>query len=242
MKNRYDDELTVQQGMNLEQESDSAKHLLTYGVRTLRTAAFIETTRDPIMTMLSIGVEKLLKLSLGLLHVEDHRQWLPLDVLKNEYRHDLIKMEGLLREAIHERADRATHHYYVAQALTALDDDAIWPPLIAALNRYGKEGRFYYLDALAENPQREESPQSYWDAAERAALEAEPDLNDLFSRMMSDFSLSDEFYRQLNARVADGLQKWWDLVAMAGVQGVLGERGKAWGHGIKAVGRQIVGD
>lgn len=60
--------------------------------------------------------------------------------------------------------------------------------------------------------------------------------------MMSDFSLSDEFYHRLNARVADSLQRWWDLVAMAAVQGVLGERGKAWGHGIKAVGRQIVGD
>ena len=59
MKSRYDDELTMQQSLNLEQESDSAKHLLSYGVRTLRTAAFIETTRDPIMTMLSIGVEKL---------------------------------------------------------------------------------------------------------------------------------------------------------------------------------------
>jgi hypothetical protein len=242
MKSRYDDELTMQQSLNLEQESDSAKHLLAYGVRTLRTAAFIETTRDPIMTMLSIGVEKLLKLSLGLLYVEDNRQWLPLEVLKNEYRHDLIKMERLLREAIQERADRATHRYYVDQALTAVKNDTVWPPLIAALNRYGKEGRFYYLDALAENPQREESPQSYWDEAERAALQVEPELNNLFSRMISDFSLSDEFYQRLNARVADSLEKWWNLVAMAAVQGVLGERGKAWGHGIKAVGRQSVGD
>lgn len=242
MKSRYDDELTMQQSLNLEQESDSAKHLLAYGVRTLRTAAFIETTRDPIMTMLSIGVEKILKLSLGLLYVEYNRQWLPLEVLKKEYRHDLIKMEHLLREAIRERADRAAHRCYVDQALTEVENDPVWPPLIAALNRYGKEGRFYYLDALAENPQREESPQSYWDEAERATLQAEPELNSLFSRMKSDFSLSDEFYQRLNARVADSLEKWWNLVALAAVQGVLGERGKTWGHGIKAVGRQIVSD
>lgn len=228
--------------MNLEQESDSAKHLLAYGVRTLRTAAFIETTRDPIMTMLSIGAEKLLKVALGLLHVEDHRQWLPLQVLKNEYRHDLVKMEELLRETIRVRADRATHRFYVDQALITIDGDAVWRPLVAALNRYGQEGRFYYLDALADNPQREESPQSFWDAAERAALESDADLNMLFTRMMSDYSLSDEFYQRLNARVADSLERWWDLVAMAAVQGVLGERGKARGHGIKAIGRQIVGD
>lgn len=60
--------------------------------------------------------------------------------------------------------------------------------------------------------------------------------------MISDFSLTDEFYQRLNARVADSLQKWWNLVAMAAVQGVLGARGKTWGYGIKAVGRQIVGD
>lgn len=242
MGNRYDDDLTLQQSLNLDQESDSTKHLLAYGMRALRTAAFIETTRDPIMTMLSIGVEKLLKVALGLLHVEDYGQWLSLQVLKNEYRHDLIKMEALLREAIHSRVDRATHRYYVDQALTALEADPVWPPLVAALNRYGKEGRFYYLDALAENPQREDSPQSFWDAAETVALESDSELKELFNRMMSDFALSDGFYQQLNARVADSLQRWWDLVAMSAVQGVLGERGKAWGHGINAIDRQILSD
>ena len=95
--------------MHLIQESDSAKHLLAYGIRALRTAAFIETTRDPIMTMLSIGVEKMLKLGLGLVHVEDNRVWLPARVLKYDYRHDLIKMEALLRESIRNNVDRATH-------------------------------------------------------------------------------------------------------------------------------------
>ena len=73
MPNRYDDDLSMLQGLNLIQETDSAKHLLAYGIRALRTAAFIEMTRDPIMTMLSIGVEKALKLGLGLLHVEENR-------------------------------------------------------------------------------------------------------------------------------------------------------------------------
>lgn len=45
--------------------------------------------------------------------------------------------------------------------------------------------------------------------------------------MISDYSLSDEFYRRLNERIADSLQGFWDLVAMAGVRGVLGDRGRA---------------
>ncbi|EPD83635.1 hypothetical protein HMPREF1529_03017 [Microbacterium sp. oral taxon 186 str. F0373] len=242
MPNRYDDDLSMLQETNLIQESDSAKHLAAYGVRTLRTAAFIETTRDPIMTMLSIGVEKLLKLSLGLLHVEAQRVWIPARVLKNEYRHDLIKMEELLRDAIRQNAVRATHRYWVDEALAALDNDPVWPFVVAALNRYGQEGRFFHLDALADNPQREESPQVFWDAAEAAALDSDPELKDLWQRMLQDYSLSDEFYRRLNERIADSLQRWLDLVSMASIQGVLGERGKAWGHDIKNVGRQILED
>ncbi len=240
--NRYSDELSKLQEINLIQETDSAKHLIAYGIQSLRTAAFIETTRDPIMTMLSIGIEKALKLGLGLLHVEENRTWLPARVLKNEYRHDLVKMESLLREAIRTNTARATHRYWVDEALAAVDTDLVWPALVAALNRYGQEGRFYYLDALADNPQREESPQVFWDAAERVALESDPTLKGLFDRMMRDYSLSDEFYRKLNERMADSLQRFYDLMSMAAIQGVVGERGKAWGHYFKNVGRQIVGD
>jgi hypothetical protein len=241
--NRYDDDLSQLQEINLIQESDTAKHLLAYGIRVLGKAEFIETTRDPITTMLSIGVEKLLKLALGLLHVQgNNRVWLPARVLKNDYRHDLIKMEALLREAIRDNVDRATHRYYVDQALAAADTDPVWPPLVSALNRYGQEGRFYYLDALAENPQRDESPQTFWDAAERVAVENDPELNALFQRSLKDFSLSEEFYRKLNERLADSLQRFVDLVTMAAVQGVLGDRGKAWGHDFKTIGRQIAGD
>lgn len=232
----------MKQSLNLEQESDSAKHLLAYGVRTLRSAAYIETTRDPIMTMLSIGVEKLLKVALGLVYVADNKKWPPYTVFKFEYKHDLVMMEQLLREHIRQRVDLATYPVYVNQALLALDGDAVWLPLVAALKRYGQEGRFYYLDALAENPQREESPQSFWDAAERAALESDIELNKLFNLMLSDFSLGDEFNQRLNRRVADSLQKWRDLVSVAAVQGVFGERGKAWGLCITAIGRQVVGD
>jgi hypothetical protein len=58
------------------------------------------------------------------------------------------------------------------------------------------------------------------------ALEKDPELNDLFQRMLMDFSLSDEFYRSLNEPMADSLQRFWDLEAMAAVQGVLGDRAK----------------
>jgi hypothetical protein len=74
------------------------------------------------------------------------------------------------------------------------------------------------------------------------ALENGPELNDLFQRMLTDFLLSDEFNRRLNERMVDRLQDFWDLVAIAAVQGALGDRGKVWGHDFKMIGRQITGD
>lgn len=63
-------DLDRQQGFALISEMTSTRNLLAYGIRVIRTGAFIETTRDPILTMLSIGVEKLYKLTLGLIALE----------------------------------------------------------------------------------------------------------------------------------------------------------------------------
>lgn len=53
----------------------STRNLLAYGIRVIRTGAFIDTTRDPILTMLSIGVEKLYKLTLGLIALDCDHKW-----------------------------------------------------------------------------------------------------------------------------------------------------------------------
>lgn len=235
----FDDGLTHSQGFLLLEESDSAKHLLAYGLRALRSAAFHDTTRDPVMTMLSIGVEKLLKLGLGLIHVVERRTWPSKRTLQTVYRHDIVRMERLLRDAIRDNAGGATHRLYVDQAIAAVDADPVWPPLVAALNRHGQEGRFFYLDALAESPQPEASPQEFWNAVDNAALDNDPGLNDVYARSITNPQLADEFNRMLNARVASSLQQWWDMVSIAGVQGVLGVRGQAWGLEIGVVGRQV---
>ncbi len=237
----FDDGLTTAQGILLNQESDSAKHLLAYGLRALRNAAFHDTTRDPVMTMLSIGSEKLLKVSLGLFNVATEHAWPSKDVFTKEYRHDLIKMEGLVHNAIRDNMDRATHRKYVEDLLTAVENDPVWPPLLASLNRYGQSGRFYYLDALAEEPQRAPSPEAFWDEVDNVAVN-DPELKALFQRTSQDFGLFDEFNRKLNLVAAGSLKQWWELVAMAGKQGVMGERGKGWGHAQSAIGRQVIGD
>ncbi|WP_457098831.1 hypothetical protein [Microbacterium sp. P5_E9] len=223
---QYDDNLSRLQGLQLIQESNSARHLIAYGIRVLRTSARTEPVRDPILTMLSIGVEKTMKLALGLLSLAEHRVWLPYSVLKNTYRHNLLLMDGLLRDGIREHVCRATHRSYVDHALQAVDEDPVWMPLLIALNHYGEQGRFYYVDALADRPQKEDSPEGFWADIEEAARESDPELDALLHRYWADSTLIDEYHQRLHARIADSLQRWWDLVSMASVQGVLGGRGE----------------
>lgn len=227
---KYRDNLTTLQSLFLIQELDSAKHLLAYGIQTMRNAAFIDTAQDPILTMLSIGVEKQFKLALGLLNVEDNGEWLPSKRLKDEYGHDLIKMDRVLRKEINSRLENATHRSYVEEALTTLHNDPVWIPFLKSLSRYGKSGRFYYIDALADSPQLEESPKSYWEKAEKVALATDPELKILFNQMVNDFSTPNAFNERLNSRLADSIQRWWDLVKISAIQGVFGDRAKSLGH------------
>lgn len=235
-----DDGLTQHQGILLIQESDSAKHLLAYGLRALRLSAFHDTTRDPILSMLSIGVEKLLKVSLGLIHLDDHHEWPTQKTFRTVYRHDIVKMEQLLRDELRTRAGRATHRRYFDPLLAALDADPVWQPIVEALNRYGQQGRFYYLDALAGATHDDDSPEAYWDKVDTTARDADPELTRLFHAAAGSFALHDAFMAGLNKAAADSLQQWWSMIAMAGKQGLMGARGILIGTDQEIVGRQVI--
>lgn len=236
-----DDGLTQQQGLQLIFEQTSARNLLGYGTRALRNSAFHDTTADPVMTMLSIGVEKLLKTGIGLSQVLSTRRWPDRDTMQNTYRHNLVTMDELLRAELGANIGRATHAFYVQQGLDSVETDPVWRPLLEALNRYGSMGRFYYLDALAESPQSEEPPSVFWDRAERAAIASDPDLTRLFHLAANEADAWHAFSTALNAKLAGSVERWWAALAMAGKQGVLGERGVLWGLdvGIDMVGTQV---
>ena len=235
-----DDGLTQHQGILLIRESDSAKHLLAYGLRALRLSAFHDTTRDPVLSMLSIGVEKLLKVSLGLIHLDEHREWPTQKTFRTVYRHDIVTMERLLRDRLRIRATRATHPRYFDPLLASLDADPVWRPIVEALHRYGDQGRFYYLDALAGATPVDDSPEVYWDKVDAAARDADPELERLFHASIHDYALHDVFMTGLNKAAADSLQQWWSMIAMAGKQGLMGARGVLIGTDQETIGRQVI--
>lgn len=239
---RLDDGLSDAQAWALLAEQTSTRNLLAYGLRALRTAAFLETTRDPIMTMLSIGLEKLLKMALGLAHLAEHREWPPVAIFRDHWRHDLDTMLRETLDTLRARLDRANHRPYVESLLDAVERDPVLVPLVAALSRYGRQGRFYNLDTLAESPQRGPSPEAMWSSVEQILLAHDEKLRTRLSAVTGrDAEAHEALIHQMEARTADSLQRLWDLIAMAGVQGMHGARGRGWGVDIDRdlVGRQI---
>ncbi|MCD4850584.1 MULTISPECIES: hypothetical protein [Micrococcaceae] len=223
----------------LIEEMSSARNLLAYGTRVVRTAAFLETTRDPILTLLSIGVEKLYKLTLGLASLDTNQSWPTIGQMKG-FGHNLADMHSSVMAELSART--ATSTEYVRGLVAEVEADPVVIPLIATLGRYGRSGRFYHLDRLGDAPQPWDSPGEYWQrmedtvvqdhqvaAAYTAALEAS-----------SNNALWDHLASSINQRIADTVERLWTMIAVCGRNHALGEAGTTFGFEIhpSAVGRQ----
>lgn len=231
--------LDREQSFALLAEMTSTRNLLAYGVRVIRTAAFIETTRDPIFTMLSIGVEKLYKLTLGLAALDRDGKW-PTKAEMMVSGHKLGEMHPIVFAEL--RARTANKSEYVRGLLAQVEADPVIPPTIAALDAYGRSGRFYHLDLLGDAPQSWESPDAYWQKIETAAL-ADPGVGAAYAAAMAEISngaLWDVFLAALNGRIAASIEALWLMIAVCGRNHALGETGGVFGFEVHAgaVGRQ----
>lgn len=231
--------LNRDQGFALLSEMSSTRNLLAYGIRTVRTADFVETTRDPIFTMLSIGVEKLYKLTMGLIDLDRDGRW-PSKPQMKSHGHNLVEMHVAVFEELRDRT--AEKSEYVRGLLSAVEGDLVVKPLIAALGRYGQSGRFYYLDLLGDAPQEWESPEGHWQQIEDAVM-LEPEIKALFNEAIKSASnneLWDSLHRSINERIALAIERLWEMIAVSGRNHALGEAGTQFGFEVhpNAVGRQ----
>lgn len=218
---------------------NSARNLLAYGTRVIRTAAFLDTTRDPVLTLLSIGIEKLYKLTLGIASLDTKQSW-PTKAQMKGYGHDLTDMHSSVMAELSQRTAASTE--YVRGLLAEVEADAVVTPLIATLGRYGQSGRFYHLDRLGDTPQPWESPSDHWQRIEDAAVQ-DRHVGAAYRAAMTDPSnnaLWDHLHTSINQRIADTVERLWRMIAVCGRNHVLGEAGTIFGFEVHpdAVGRQ----
>lgn len=232
----YDDELTVPQGMSLLNEAQSAQNLLRDGVDAIANLRYTVLHSDAMFTLASIGVEKAMKLVLGSSALRDSGRWPAVKAMKS-WGHDLDTMNGHLLDTLTASAHLATNRGYVDDALESVQADPLWPLIVAALSRYGRSGRFFYLDHLASGEYAtEEPPGAYWDRVEQAIVKAHPHL--LSGLASFGTAEHDAATDELCRHAAASLDRWWYMLYQFGVQGCLGDRGGVLAIALWPIGRK----
>jgi hypothetical protein len=105
-----------------------------------------------VFALLSIGAEKLLRLTVGITSIEETASWPSRDFMQKKMRHRIVLLDQTARQALRRRRNHGTAPGHMDHALAILDADVLLSSMLAALDRYGSEGRFLYLDTLGRQP------------------------------------------------------------------------------------------
>ncbi len=223
----------------LLQEMESTRNLLAYGIDAIRRDVLFVNVREPILTLLSIGLEKLYKITLGIIALDRDNRW-PSKPEMKKHGHNLVSMHQIVMRELRRRATTASNSYL--QGLIAeAEDDSVLPSIIEALDAYGQQGRFYYLDELAGGSLRV-SPEHTWQAVETSA-QREPKLVALLDEAMRSNPGSEawsRYMREVHERIAISVERLWLLIAQCGRNHLFGQTGDLFGSEIHpdSVGRQ----
>lgn len=212
-------------------EINSTRQLLTFGLETNRNTRVAPTTRDPVLTMLSIGVEKLYKLTLGTIGLHRSGAWPSFEETKGR-GHQVEKMH--LEVMTDLRADIPPGKRSLVERLEEIESDKVLPPLISALDSYGRGGRFHYLDKLGSKIIFED-PEIAWGRID-AAAQNEPEVSRTRAAAFTDHLESarwNEYSAAAQRRIADSIDRVWDLISLSGQNRVFGELGVSFGAEIR---------
>lgn len=204
-------------------EAKSAQNLMRDAVDAVRNFQEPTAHSDAVFTLGSIGVEKTLKVMLGCVAVETDGAWPSLARMK-QWGHDVETLAATLMTVARERAHLAVANNYMTQLIERVDGSETLSLLFATLSRYGRSGRFYYLDVLATDEiGRFDPPGQYW---ERLEAHVAGRLGGIPYGSVEEF---DAFIEQVSSAIAVELDTWWFFVHRLGIQGCLGPLGKTFG-------------
>ncbi|WP_313278405.1 hypothetical protein [Timonella senegalensis] len=210
--------LTNTQGFSLLFEMTSARQLLAQGHELLLSDQAVDAKLDAVLTCLSIGTEKMLKILVGVSALHDDLPWPNL----KGYLHDPNALDETLRERLDTWMLQEPRTEYLTELHSSLVADPLWIELRSLLSNYGSRARFFHLDSLGNKPQEGDSPSGHWITIENMAIERTPHLRgrDLGSMSTTEFA---EYLRGINGVIARSLVRWWFTTTRLGRHGALGE-------------------
>jgi hypothetical protein len=218
-----DDLLPIHMAAALSYEVDAAANLLARSVSLVREFRYVSLDADPLLACLAIGVEKVTKLTLGLASIEETGRWPDKSTMKGLFGHRVATLDRHCRDYVRDHLDRVPSAPYIRRLLASVETDDLLALVMTVLDRYGTQGRFYNLDALAETPQLEPAPRELWEDVERAVWKG----ND--GRLAKPGGPRfNEARLEINNRIADSIDGWWELYFRAWINGVMGPHARQW--------------
>jgi len=219
-----DPSLSVAQGFALLSEAQSARNLMRDAVAAIASLREPVVHSDAVFTLGSIGVEKTAKILLGCAAVETDGRWPTLKMMMG-WGHDIETLVTLVLDTATERQSDAVATDYVATLIGGIRSSRALPLLFSTLSRYGRSGRFHYLDILATGEAGEyDAPAQYWD---RLEVEVATSLGG--SPLDATPAEFEAFLARVSAATARELDQWWFSMHRLAIQGCLGALGKKVG-------------
>lgn len=204
-------------------ELDAAASLLKRAVELLARYRSAAHDADPLLACLSIGVEKTTKLTMGMAGIQDTGRWPDKATMKDSWGHRVVLLDRKCREHMTSHAHQSSVAPLIRTLLDEVAQDRVLAAVLATLDRYGTEGRFHNLDALAESPQAKPSPRELWNTTDNLVWGSDPAL---FATLGGpDYAHS---RIRVNGIISASITRWRDLYFRAWITGVLGADARQW--------------
>jgi hypothetical protein len=120
----------------LSKELDAAASLLAHGVRILQSDGYSVLDAPAVLACLAIGAEKLLKLTIGMVAIEETGFWPNKKTMAERYRHAILALDRHARAAITRRIDNSGAPGYIRELLSSVQNDVVIGPVLEALDNY----------------------------------------------------------------------------------------------------------
>lgn len=207
-------------------ECEAARNLLQNAHQLQSVSVEPWSNIDSTLTLLTLGVEKTLKLALGCCHIRDRGEGWPSHL--SAYKHRSSQMQSALLTKVGKAAAQNPNAIEIAQVVKRIESDQLWQTTILVLDKYGSGGRFHYLDVLSQSPKREilGGPRESWLAVLSAAMEQ---VGVVFDHQAPD----DEIAGLTNRAVCDSILTWWESISRLGTLGAFGDIGVELGKALR---------
>lgn len=215
------DALNSHQSSALIEEAQSVANLLRDGILAIRRLREPTVHQDAVFSLTSIGVERLLKIAVGIHFLDKEGRWPSVDEMK-KFGHNLGDLQTKVLEIIDIGGE---HNQYVRERVEFLKSSPTLTALLNALSHYGQGGRFFNLNVLGDAKRSEKyiSPSEHWELIELTVLAEYPELQTVIDE---DFEGG---LASIAEQIAALLDKWWFSLHRVMLNAALGPYGKQLG-------------